>query len=92
MRYDPDVSSKGGNRRKRQRDTGRPSIFFIIAITLGLLLLVVAFALVVTRDSNIYEPEMLKDKDPKKAERVMSAMLKMKKIDVAALQRAYDGR
>jgi predicted 3-demethylubiquinone-9 3-methyltransferase (glyoxalase superfamily) len=37
-------------------------------------------------------PEMLKDKDPKKAERVMSAMLQMKKIDVAALKRAYDAR
>ena len=37
-------------------------------------------------------PEMLKDKDPKKSERVMAAMLKMKKIDVAALKRAYDAR
>lgn len=33
--------------------------------------------------------EMLKDKDPKKAERVMGAMLKMKKIDIKALKEAY---
>jgi predicted 3-demethylubiquinone-9 3-methyltransferase (glyoxalase superfamily) len=37
-------------------------------------------------------PELLGDKDPVKANRVMQAMLKMKKIDVAALRRAYDGR
>lgn len=36
-------------------------------------------------------PEMLRDKDPEKAQRVMQAMMKMKKIDIAALQRAYDG-
>src|SRR6266702_5037392 len=37
-------------------------------------------------------PEMLQDKDPEKARRVMAAMLKMIKIDIAALKRAYDGR
>jgi len=37
-------------------------------------------------------PEMLRDKDPEKARRVMAAMLKMKKIDIAALQNAYEGR
>ncbi len=37
-------------------------------------------------------PEMLQDKDPEKAKRVMAAMLKMIKIDIAALKRAYDGR
>jgi predicted 3-demethylubiquinone-9 3-methyltransferase (glyoxalase superfamily) len=35
---------------------------------------------------------MLKDKDPAKSQRVMQAMLKMVKIDVAGLQRAYDQR
>ena len=35
--------------------------------------------------------EMIGDKDPQKAQRVMSAMLQMKKIDIATLQRAYDG-
>ena len=35
--------------------------------------------------------EMLQDKDPKKAGRVMNAMLKMKKIDIAALKKAYEG-
>lgn len=30
------------------------------------------------------------DEDPKKAGRVMAAMMKMKKFDIAALQRAYD--
>jgi predicted 3-demethylubiquinone-9 3-methyltransferase (glyoxalase superfamily) len=34
--------------------------------------------------------EMLGDKDPEKARRVMEAMLKMDKIDVATLKRAYD--
>lgn len=35
---------------------------------------------------------MLQDKDPQKAKRVMDAMLKMTKIDIAELQRAYDGK
>jgi predicted 3-demethylubiquinone-9 3-methyltransferase (glyoxalase superfamily) len=35
--------------------------------------------------------EMLQDKDAQKAQRVMEAMLQMKKIDIATLQRAYDG-
>jgi predicted 3-demethylubiquinone-9 3-methyltransferase (glyoxalase superfamily) len=34
--------------------------------------------------------EMLKDRDRSRAKRVAEAMLKMKKIDVAALKRAYD--
>jgi predicted 3-demethylubiquinone-9 3-methyltransferase (glyoxalase superfamily) len=33
--------------------------------------------------------EMLSDPDPKKAERVMKAMLQMKKIDIKGLQQAY---
>ena len=37
-------------------------------------------------------PQMLKDKDPKKADRVMSAMMKMNKLDIKALQQAYDGK
>jgi len=36
--------------------------------------------------------EMLQDKDPEKSKRTMAAMLKMKKLDVDALARAYDGR
>jgi predicted 3-demethylubiquinone-9 3-methyltransferase (glyoxalase superfamily) len=36
-------------------------------------------------------PEMLKDKDPAKAKRVMEAMLQMKKISIPELKRAYDG-
>jgi len=35
--------------------------------------------------------EMLGDRDEKKATRVMAAMLKMGKIDIAALQKAYAG-
>lgn len=35
--------------------------------------------------------KLLGDKDPKKAGRVMQAMLKMVKIDVAALQKAAEG-
>jgi predicted 3-demethylubiquinone-9 3-methyltransferase (glyoxalase superfamily) len=35
--------------------------------------------------------EMLQDPDPEKASRVMTAMLKMSKIDLAGLRRAYDG-
>jgi len=34
--------------------------------------------------------EMLRDEDPGKAERVMAAMLAMGKIDVAALELAYE--
>jgi len=37
-------------------------------------------------------PEMLQDKDPEKAKRVMAAMLKMKKIDIDGLKQAYGGR
>jgi len=35
--------------------------------------------------------ELMGGKDPKKSQRVMEAMLKMTKMDIAALQRAYDG-
>ena len=35
--------------------------------------------------------ELLSDKDPAKANRVMQAMLKMTKIDVAQLKEAYEG-
>ena len=34
--------------------------------------------------------EMLTDPDPKKAERVMKAMLQMKKIDIKELKQAYE--
>ena len=34
---------------------------------------------------------MMTDKDPKKAQRVMKAMLQMDKIDIARLERAYQG-
>jgi predicted 3-demethylubiquinone-9 3-methyltransferase (glyoxalase superfamily) len=34
--------------------------------------------------------ELLQDKDPEKAKRVMEAMLQMKKIDVKKLKRAYE--
>jgi predicted 3-demethylubiquinone-9 3-methyltransferase (glyoxalase superfamily) len=36
--------------------------------------------------------EMLSDSDPEKAQRVMQAMLGMKKIEIAGLQKAYEGR
>lgn len=35
--------------------------------------------------------EMLSDPDPAKSKRVMEAMLKMKKIDIAELKKAYEG-
>ena len=34
--------------------------------------------------------EMLKDKDPQKSQRVMKAMLQMKKIDIQTLKQAYE--
>ena len=37
-------------------------------------------------------PQMLSDPDPQKADWVMQAMMKMKKIDISELQRAYDQR
>jgi predicted 3-demethylubiquinone-9 3-methyltransferase (glyoxalase superfamily) len=36
-------------------------------------------------------PEMLGDADPVKADRVMSAMMKMVKLDVEGLKKAYNG-
>jgi predicted 3-demethylubiquinone-9 3-methyltransferase (glyoxalase superfamily) len=36
--------------------------------------------------------ELMGDPDPVKSQRVLQAMLKMKKIDVAGLKRAYEGR
>lgn len=36
-------------------------------------------------------PQMMSDPDPKKSERVMNAFLKMKKFDLATLQRAAEG-
>ena len=36
--------------------------------------------------------EMLNDKDPKKSKRVMQAMMKMDKIIIKDLQKAYDGQ
>ena len=36
-------------------------------------------------------PRLLQDKDPQKANRVMQAMMKMVKIDIEALKRAYKG-
>jgi len=35
--------------------------------------------------------ELMQDKDPSKSQRVFKAMLQMKKIDIAGLQRAYRG-
>jgi predicted 3-demethylubiquinone-9 3-methyltransferase (glyoxalase superfamily) len=35
--------------------------------------------------------ELMNDKDPEKARRVVEAMLKMQKIDVKTLKQAYDG-
>ena len=35
-------------------------------------------------------PRLLQDKDAAKANRVMQAMLKMKKLDIAALKKAYE--
>lgn len=35
--------------------------------------------------------EMLKDKDSEKSQRVMKAMLQMKKIDIPTLKQAYEG-
>ena len=37
-------------------------------------------------------PDMLMDPDPEKVGRVTKAFLQMRKFDIAALQRAYDGR
>jgi predicted 3-demethylubiquinone-9 3-methyltransferase (glyoxalase superfamily) len=36
--------------------------------------------------------EMLQDKDAEKSKRVMAAMLKMKKLEIDALKRAFEGR
>lgn len=35
-------------------------------------------------------PKLLQDKDAARSQRVMTALLKMKKLDIAELQRAYD--
>jgi predicted 3-demethylubiquinone-9 3-methyltransferase (glyoxalase superfamily) len=36
--------------------------------------------------------ELFSDPDPERANRAMKAMLQMKKLDIAALQAAADGR
>ena len=36
--------------------------------------------------------EMLQDRDPEKPKRVMAALLKMKKLDIGGLRRAYEGK
>ena len=36
-------------------------------------------------------PEMLQDADAEKSQRVMKAMLHMKKMDIETLKRAYEG-
>ena len=36
--------------------------------------------------------ELLQDKDPEKSKRVMAAMMKMTKIEIATLKQAYDGQ
>jgi predicted 3-demethylubiquinone-9 3-methyltransferase (glyoxalase superfamily) len=36
--------------------------------------------------------ELIQDKDPVKSQRVMQAMMRMKKIDIQALKDAYDGK
>ena len=37
-------------------------------------------------------PKLLGDKDPKKSQRVMQAMLQMDKIDIKRLKQAYEGK
>jgi predicted 3-demethylubiquinone-9 3-methyltransferase (glyoxalase superfamily) len=37
-------------------------------------------------------PEMLTDPDPARSERTMAALMKMEKLDIAELMRAYQGR
>jgi predicted 3-demethylubiquinone-9 3-methyltransferase (glyoxalase superfamily) len=37
-------------------------------------------------------PKMIADKDPEKSGRVMNALMKMGKLDIAELKRAYNGR
>jgi predicted 3-demethylubiquinone-9 3-methyltransferase (glyoxalase superfamily) len=36
--------------------------------------------------------ELLNDKDPEKSKRVMEALLKMTKLDIKTLKRAYEGK
>jgi len=36
--------------------------------------------------------ELLGDKDPAKSQRVMNAVLKMKKLDIEGLKKAYQGQ
>jgi predicted 3-demethylubiquinone-9 3-methyltransferase (glyoxalase superfamily) len=36
--------------------------------------------------------DMMKDKDPAKTSRVMAAIMKMKKLDIPTLKKAYEGR
>jgi predicted 3-demethylubiquinone-9 3-methyltransferase (glyoxalase superfamily) len=39
-----------------------------------------------------FMPKLMSDSDPAKAKRVMEAMMKMVKLDIAELQKAYEGK
>jgi len=67
---------------KRLLEGGRPSMCGWLQDKYGLSWQIIPSAL----------PKMLGDKDPKKAGRVMKAMLQMSKIDIATLRRAYNSR
>jgi predicted 3-demethylubiquinone-9 3-methyltransferase (glyoxalase superfamily) len=36
--------------------------------------------------------ELMQDKDPQRSQRVMQALLQMKKLDIAGLKKAYEGK
>ena len=62
--------------------------FTLIEIMVVVVILGILAAFIVPRVMD----RMMKDKDPRKVARVVQAFLPMKKFDIAALERAYEGR
>ena len=65
---------------------------FLSLVVYRFALFILPFKLHLGYASLLVLSRMLQDKDATKSERVMSAVLQMKKLDIKALKQAYAGR